>query len=60
MKKDEKGKWFIDYPEGFSKKGLINFVRQFYTEDVNALVKNKAVYSSIESLCRSRSRLDQV
>ena len=60
MKKDEKGKWFIDYPEGFSKKGLINFVRQFYTEDVNALGKNKAVYSSIESLCKSGSRLDQV
>ena len=60
MKKDENSNWFIDYPEGFSKKGLISFVRQFYTEDVNALGKNKAVYSSIESLCRSGSRLDQV
>lgn len=60
MKKDEDSKWFIDYPEGFSKKGLINYVKQFYTEDVNALGKNKAVYSSIESTCRAGSRLDLI
>lgn len=57
MKKDDNGNWHIDLPDGFSMKGLINYVRQFYRQDVNALGKYSAVYSSIESLCRSGARI---